>query len=256
MLGEPPVLQQAYNQSSLVAEVLCKIETSYWFPLAISPLLLMIMAYERYKAVVHPLSRRDGNVGKARLKWLLPLVWVMGASIVMAYIPFVEYDANMKLCNFFVEKYSVYLNVLNATWCIMQIIIPSIAMLMFYGRVICTLRKQGASALGLQAVAERARRKARKKVISTVIAVTLAFYFLCGAPQVLCVIDMKINRIFKFMDDLKLLLLAINSVFNPLLYFIFMQSFRNGFRRVFNSTSRNNSVPSRIKHLSCTSNSS
>lgn len=69
--GEP-VLSQAFNHSSTLADAICKVQWIAWLPFNVSPLILMLMAYERFKAVTDPLSRHDGSVTKARLKWMLP----------------------------------------------------------------------------------------------------------------------------------------------------------------------------------------
>jgi len=248
-----PVLQQAFNRSSYLADALCKAEVSYWLPVSISPLLLTIMAYERFKAIVHPLSRLDSAVTKARLKWMLPLAWVIGAACVLGYLPIQKYDETNRRCSYTIGADMVYEIVLDVSWLVISYIIPSSAMLVFYGRVICALKTRQDNALGPQAEAERARRKARKKVMWIVIVVTLVFYVCCGFPTVFYVVALYLRVNFKIMlyTDVALLLFAFNSAFNPLVYFTFIQSFRDGFRKIFIVTRRDPSNP--VLEMNCPS---
>ncbi len=181
-MGEP-LLQQAYNHSVILTDVLCRIEWCYWFTSGISPTLLMAMAYERFKAIVHPFSRLNGAVTKARLKIILVFAWSFGLGYLIFDMVVVGYDEKSGICDeSFYSWYSVkaYHFVYIAT----QYFIPSAAIFNFYLRVIVALRKQD-NALAPQAEVERARRKARKKVMWIIIVVTLTFYICCGIPYIM-----------------------------------------------------------------------
>jgi len=193
------------------------------------------MAYERFKAIVDPLSRLDSTVTKARLKWLLPLTWFTGAAGAVAYMPFAKYDEQTGQRDYSAASW-IGLYTFSNAWTIAQFAIPSISMLMFYGRIIYATRKQD-NALGPQAEAERARRKARKNIMWIVVAVTLIYYFCCGFPQILYVgfAMHKSEVLFDLpvLESFILLLLALNSAFNPFVYFVFVKSFQDGLKQVF-----------------------
>lgn len=166
---------------------------------------------------------------------MLPLSWVLGLAYIMFDMSLVQYFETTGLCDYNTTWYnfSVYI----ILWSISQYVIPSSAILILYARVICTLRRQD-NALGPQAEAERVRREAKKKVMRIIITVTLVFYLFCGIPQVAAV---PANLYFpehagvELFDDTVELFLAVNLAFNPCAYFLFMQSFRDGFRRLFMS---------------------
>jgi len=235
------VLPQAYDASSSLADAICKVKWILWLPVNVAPLLLMLMAYERFKAIVHPFSRLDGTVTKARLKWLLPLIWATGAVYILFDIVMFKYDHNSKYCMYVnVPKWYEH-KILVATYQITQNLIPATSILVFYGRVICALKRQD-NALGPQAEAGD-RHENRKKVMWVVVAVTLVFYICCGIPQTLYALEIFYGRDKLSLDfalDIKILLITINSAFNPFAYFFFMQSFRDGFKRLFTSRQRIN----------------
>jgi len=210
------------------------------------------MAYERFKAIVYPLSRLDGTVTKARLKWMLPLAWMVGLAYLVFETFVVGYNVEYNQCDYINSPYKYVHSKMTFVYAITQYILPSIAMMLFYGRVICALRRRD-NALGPQAEAERARRKARKKVMWIVIVVTLVFYVCCGFPTVFYVVALYLRVNFKIMlyTDVALLLFAFNSAFNPLVYFTFIQSFRDGFRKIFIVTRRDPSNP--VLEMNCPS---
>lgn len=121
---------------------------------------------------------------------------------------------------------------------------PSLAMFVLYSRVICALRKQD-EALAAQGDAQRLRTRTRRKVIKIIIMVTLVFYVCCAIPQVLYSAG-YLNNIFatKFglFVDIFIILLGINSAFNPFVYFIFIKSFRSSFRKMLSCKKKHNNV--------------
>jgi len=250
-----PLLVRANNHSSTLADVICKVQWMIWFPFNVSPVLLTIMAYERYKAIVYPLSRLDDSATKARLKWILPLAWLLGAMYPVLDMIVLRYNPKVSFCEFvFVDMPSWWSHKVVIVCCLItQCLVPSTTMLLFYGRIICALQRQN-NALGPQAEAERARRKARKNVMWIVIAVTIVFYICCGIPNAFyTVYGFSGNLLLsaELMFDIEKVLVAFNVAFNPFVYFIFMRSFRDGFRRVFLSTKRNTSPNNKLELNSC-----
>ncbi|XP_020913394.2 gonadotropin-releasing hormone receptor [Exaiptasia diaphana] len=159
----PSLLKQAYNQSAHFAEVLCKIETLTYLGTSISPLLLTAMAYERYKAIVHPLSRLNNEVTRSRLKWILSISWVWGFGYAIFDMCIIQYYAEENYCD---DKelgtwysYGVY----ELVYTSIQFILTSITMFILYLKVILALRRQD-GALATQANAQQARAKARRKM--------------------------------------------------------------------------------------------
>jgi len=250
-----PLLVRAYNHSSTLADVICKAQSMIWFPFNVSPVLLTIMAYERYKAIVYPLSRLDDSITKARLKWMLPLASLLGAMYTVFDMIAFRYDPEASFCELvFVDMPSWWSHkIVIICYLITQGLIPSTTMLLFYGRIICALQRQN-NALGPQAEAERARRKAKKNVMWIVIAVTLMFYICCGVPNAFYTVYVFSENLLssdELMSDFEKVLVALNAAFNPFAYFIFMKSFRDGFRRVFLFRKRNTAPNNDLELNTC-----
>lgn len=230
---EKPVIRIAYNHSATFADVLCKLSCWYWFVSTVTPILLIAMAYERYKAVVHPFSRMNKET-KTKLKILVIIGWVSGLGYVLVDLPTCTYDVQYMICYHKQVSWinnTIYLLFLLVT----QYIVPSVVIFFLYLRVICVLRKQD-NALGPQAEAERARRKARKKVMWIIILVTLVFYICCAIPniwQIGTTVSKHEIDDEELVNSILVMLLSFNSAFNPFVYFICIQSFRTGFRKVF-----------------------
>lgn len=251
VLGEP-VLQQAYNQSSELAVVLCRFQWSYWIVPYVTPYILTAMAYERYRAILYPLSTLHKS--KTKLKLILALAWVSGFGYTTVDMIIAKYDSENITCiykdiSWF--KIKIYATVHLCS----QIIIPSIAMFVFYSRIIYALRRQDktlepqGNMLGPQAAAERARRKTRKKVVWIIIVVTLVFYVCYVLPRVLSYFSAFYGYLFVFTDlwrEINKIIMCINSAFNPFVYFVFIQSFRNSFKRIFMSRNSNSNSSLRL----------
>lgn len=227
-------LQLRSLSATLLAEVLCKIEWSYWITSTVPPVLLMTMAYERYKAIVHPLSTLNKAVIKARIKCMIIFAWISGLVYLAMDMAMVQYDNVNAICTLKSHPWFHY-RAFFMFFLVTQHLIPTIAILVLYARVIYALRKQD-NALGSQAQAERARRKARKNVMWTIIVVTVVFYICCGIPQTVYILYQVSSDVFihsHISKDILVVSLACNSAFNPVAYFIFIKSFRDGFKRVF-----------------------
>ena len=92
LFGTPVQIEQIHNETSLAAEVLCKLQTSFWISTAVTPVLLMVIAYERYKAVVHPLTRLGSGITKKKLKWILALTWLWGFGFLIIEMTYITYS--------------------------------------------------------------------------------------------------------------------------------------------------------------------
>ena len=79
----PCILSHFIEQpSGLTGDLLCKFITGGvlgWVAAAASSFLLVAIAFERYKATVHPLEQ----LSRSRSSWLVPILWIPAILLVM-----------------------------------------------------------------------------------------------------------------------------------------------------------------------------
>jgi len=162
----------------------------------------------------------------------------------VSYSRNVALDYNVKSAMCYLKENTWYrIKLFTSFYFTTQCLVPSASIFIFYLRVCIALRKQD-KALGHQAEAERARRKSRKKVMWITIVVTMVFYICCGIPQIFLLFASFANTLYGFslFGDVLVMMFSINSAFNPFVYFLFIQSFRNGFKTVFMTTKHNSNA--------------
>ncbi|XP_020903284.1 rhodopsin-like [Exaiptasia diaphana] len=232
-----PMLEQAYNKSSIAAEVVCKIEAAFWLGSSISPFLLIGMAYERYKAIVHPLSRLHGIAIQKVVK-ILCFSWIGGFIYFIVDLAVVKYDSTKSSCvvvsNSWFNNQAYHIGLLISFY-----IIPFIVILFLYLRIIIALRRQDKQILGTQrAEAQTARTRTRNRGIVVVLMATIIFCICVCIPQGLYLASVIVKTLFnpseiRLFHDIYVTLVAFNCAFNPFVYFIFIKSFRDGFKIAF-----------------------
>jgi hypothetical protein len=223
VFGTSEVLEQVSNKSAVAAEVLCKIEALFWAGTTVTPVLLVAIAYERYMAVVHPLTTRlSGGYINARLKWIIPICWFCGLPFVVAEATtasYVESKCNYLNLNWFNRKiYVIFSQTLH-------FIIPAVVLFSLYSQVIKSLRTR--KTLAIPAAAQQTRKKCRRKAVLVVLAITIIFYICCGIPHTVYFLRVVFSLPYWNTKGLPVLLFTLNSALNPLINFFFITSFRN-----------------------------
>lgn len=220
LFGTSDVLEKVHNQSVIAAEVLCKIKTSFWFGSAITPALLVIIAMERYMAVVHPLTWRKRE--QARKKWSSLPCWLFGISFLVIKIFTITYsEGRCKSTTPSWYNSKVY----AATVISLHFLLPFSFIFWAYYQIVKTLTRK--NTLSMQATVQRARSRDKRIVIVTVAIITFIFLLCSGVPKT--VYSFQILFPVKFYNvngNVPILLFLINSASNPVIYFTFIKSFR------------------------------
>lgn len=221
--GTSGTLEKVYNTSSVAAEVLCKVKTSFWFGSAMTPALLVLMALERYMAVVHPMKWRGRGEGKK--KWLVLPCWLFGCLFWLVKILTITYS-NEKCKSTSPSWYNP--KVYAVIVILFHFLLPFSFIFWGYYKVIRAISAK--NSLSMQPAVLRARSRHKKVVIIVVIAITLVFLLCSGVPK--SVFSFQIIFPVKFYNlngNIPVLLFLINSSSNPIICFTLIKSFRRKF---------------------------
>ena len=189
-----------------------------------SAFFLVSIAFERYFAVVYPLSMKEKMTKKkvriiATCCWLLSLIWLLPSIIVM------DYDVKRDFCDYvFPTK---FLEETFQVGCfIVAGAIPICIMSYLYARIIFVLWiERSRAGLGTrQVVISRVRRRVTKVAMTITV-----IYGLCWLPNLIQLMASLGPTGFK----ISVLLVTLNSSVNPLLYTLQSEPFRRNLKNLF-----------------------
>lgn len=207
-----------------------------WIGGLASMFTLLVIAFERYFAVVHPYGNR-GKLTLQRLKVIIPGIWILALiyniPLFMKRSRFVEEDSSTP-CIFLLSKESIrkYRTVSPSINCFVMILL-----VLIYSRIVYTLwfKQSGNAVLTNQGVL-----RLRKRVTLMVVTVSAILVISWGADAILHLLDENAA------DSVKLSPLAIpiahtmlvfNSAINPFAYALLNQRFRKKMRQMIRSRS-------------------
>ena len=221
--------------SKLVLNLLCKLlpfifEVSY----GVSMLTLVAITVDRFSAVMFPLRARLKNKRKRLL--VLLLTWVIPMVMFSPYLVFLEFN------EFNTEKCIIYSNAVlqRRSWLAANLslflLLPLLIMLVLYTLIILKLRKERVpgNVLCDQVVIRRRRQNYRTTMMFIVLTVA---FLLCWGPIILYLVLtvtkhrlVGCNRYFLKVSNITP---VVFHAINPAIYFIFLSSFRQGFKNIF-----------------------
>ena len=101
----PCILSHFIEQpSGVIGNLLCKFifgGSLGWASSSASSFLLVVIAYERYNATLHPFEK----LGRSRSPWLLPLLRIVAILLIMPDLVVSAYDAGSQGC---IQNYPDY----------------------------------------------------------------------------------------------------------------------------------------------------
>ena len=214
-------------------DVLCRLNESLaWIGLYSSVFSLVLIAFDRYYAIMEPFSicRR---ITIKKLKILIPACWIGSVILNFPSLYFRKFDNRERVCPLLISKfYSVFdVPVVG----ILSVGIMSV----WYSRVIHRLWfKKATNATTLQAV-----RLSRKKVTKTMLLISV-IYVICWFPDLIAhfleSLFPEISHIHSTWYDVLHSLILLNSTVNPVIYAFQSGQFRRELRKIFCRRGRNN----------------
>lgn len=221
LFGTSEILEKVYNKSQSVAVILCKLKVFFWFSSAITPTLLVLVALERYMAVVHPIAWRRRGEGR-NMKWIILPCWLFGLSFLLIKIFTITY-LNGKCKNTSPSWYN--LKIYAVIVIMLHFLLPFSIIFWAYYKVIQTLTAK--DSLSVQPSIAGARSRDRKIVIIVVILITLVFLVCIGVPKMVFSFQILFHvKLYNINGYIPVLLFLINSSSSPVIYFTFIRSFR------------------------------
>ncbi|XP_020908145.1 probable G-protein coupled receptor 19 [Exaiptasia diaphana] len=136
--GKGDGIMGVYNQSHVGAEIMCKIKLSLRIGPRATPAFLLLIAYERYKAIVTPLSRRTGGTFNRKVKVAILLCWFLGLLVVVIFI--LSTNVGKKGCFSIIAQW-FNPTIFNITVVVLCFLLPTAVMSVLYYKVIKTIRE-------------------------------------------------------------------------------------------------------------------
>ena len=220
-----------------VASVVCKLGMYFrGISQVVSVLSLVLIAADRYVAILFPLKMRILGQGKLRLilllsTWIIPLIYGLPYFL---YTNVVEVE-NQKFCRVVWSK-SAHA-IFNAGGFVIFYSAPLIAMVILYSRIVKSLRNRPNfdDKMQVQRINNR-RQKQHQKITKILISIAAAF-FVCWTP--LCIyLSLKMFHPTLFVKDRYILLVGLffyvfpsfSTAINPVILFLFSSNYRQALK--------------------------
>lgn len=219
------------HPSGLAGDILCKTLTNgnfIYLAAVASILILVFIAWERYFAVIHPLSSR-GRINAKRLRLVVAVSWVAAFSLELIPLWVVNFNEEKKICFYnwsdTLRKIDVFI------WCIVLGLVPLGVEACLYSRVVYRLWGGNIQTVN---ISERSLMLQRKKLTKVVLSITIVnvilclpldvyFFVECFAGKSVAVDTGSWSPLFKSVAHL---MLVLNAACNPVIYAAQDRSFR------------------------------
>ena len=200
--------------------MLCKFITGGtlgWAAASTSSFLLVVVAFERYYATLHPFR----SLSRCRSRWLVPLLSFLGIVLIIPSLSVSVYDEESQSCGANWPNYTA-VRAYSLSWSICNSMLPICIMGYLYARIIFHLRTYTAVPGSSQSPVTRSKTKITKMLISVT-----AIYIMCWTPQmVLCAVGPVLRGGYATVYLVSTASALLNSCLNPLIYTLHSKQFR------------------------------
>ena len=233
----PCILSHFIEQpSGIIGDLLCKLITGgvlAWAAASASSFLLVVIAFERHSATVHPLL----SLGRSRPSCLVPILWILAILLDMPSLIVSAFDTESQMC---VENFPDYstMRAYYLAWAFANSVLPICIMGYLYARIILCLR----SRVFVTSSAPQTVSRSKDKVTKILISVSVIFITCWTPPAVLCVLSPMIPGGYATVYPVTTASALLNSCLNPLVYTLHSQQFRKNLSSVV-SFSKNKQPP-------------
>ncbi|XP_020621736.1 neuropeptide FF receptor 2-like [Orbicella faveolata] len=218
----PPIILSHFIEqpSGVTGDLLCKfvfVGALGWVAALMSTFLLVMIAFERYNATLHPLEQ----LSRSRSRWSVPIMWVLALLLVSPLFVVSTYDAENQMCvdNFpnHVTSRAFYL-----FWAFCNELVPITIMGYLYTRIILRLRAVVLVPVSYPNSVSQSRHKVTKMLISVSV-----IFIACWTPAaVLCLLTPVIPGRRATVNSVAKASALLNSSLNPVVYSFYSQHFR------------------------------
>lgn len=229
--------------------VLCRLLTGgvlAWIGAAASVFTLVVIAIERYSAVLHPLESK-GKLTYRKLKGIIPCSWIFGVIMNIPAFLFMRFDKDNYCMMIWPERWMGKAYFL--AWCLLLAFLPVALMAALYSRIVYSLWVNNVDIDDNKTNRQQAKMRMRKKV--TMIAITVSVIF--GVCWLVDSINYTMYYFFPSHAFLSYaassIMLLFNSAVNPIVYALVNQKFRRKFKAML-------CFPQRIHHQQATADAS
>ena len=188
-----------------------------WVAASTSNFLLVVIAFERYNATLHPLEQ----LSRGRSRWLVPIIWIL--ALLLTSLPFLglTYDGENKICfNNFPNHVTSRAYLLFWSFC--NEMVPITIMEYLYTRIIVRLRTVVLVPVSNPNSVSQSRHKVTKMLISV-----SAIFITCWTPAaVICLLSPVVPGGRSTVTSVAKVSALLNSSLNPVVYSFHSQHFR------------------------------
>ena len=218
----PCILSHFIEQpSGVIGDLLCKFISGGslgWASASASSSVLVVIAFERYNATLHPFEK----LGRSRFPRLLSFLWIVTILMIMPGLAVSAYDAESQSC---IQNYPDYAMDLaySLAWSFANSVLPVCIMGYLYTRIILRLRSRVQVPGSSANVVSQSKAKVTKMLISVFI-----IFVLCWIPAaMLCMMSPVIpGGHFATIQLVSTASALLNSSLIPLVYTLHSQQFR------------------------------
>ena len=164
----------SYEAEGAAAMLLCKVIVHGSLPLAggvVSALSLAAIAFERYQAVVHPLTVRE-NITKRKTFVFIIITWIIAVCTTIPWIFWLDLEGSIpQMCKVKAE-YKEALETYSITFGVFASAVPLVVMIVLYGKVIREITKKQNQIIGQN---QQIAFRKKKRITAMLITVTIIF---------------------------------------------------------------------------------
>ncbi|XP_048580931.1 neuropeptide FF receptor 1-like [Nematostella vectensis] len=218
------------SSSSMVGDLVCKIRPLFWLSGSVSPLFLVVIAYERFIVVTRPLNTICG-ISDRKLCIIIAGCWGLGSALQVPDLVAVSYHGD-GMCSYGAEDSWFSREWFAGVLTVVIFVVPSTVIVILYVKVVRCLTS-GSEQIGLQAVAKTARDKRYMRITKMIIIITLIFIICWGFCYISFLVEQLVDVPYSdILLHTKHLMMCVNSCANPFIYFIFFRSFREKIQKM------------------------
>ncbi|XP_077986989.1 allatostatin-A receptor-like [Glandiceps talaboti] len=224
-------LTQAFDLTvpkGIAGEFYCRLYFSavcFWINIKVSTFNLVLVTFERYFAIVHPLAY-NRYYTSCRVVIMVVVAWTMAVILEVAFAFFHRYDG--KTCILFDYPNFSVAAFFGVWYFVIGYLIPTVAMVWAYWKILSSLTIEPGQGISVHDKRVETLVGARKRLIKMLFLVLLA-YFICWTPDSCLFLIHNLGGPTDYYSDYfnAIILLAFaNSVLNPFIYAFKYKQFR------------------------------